>query len=236
MSDYDSIALFYDAIHGDRQRTIKLIYQLIKQNHPQAKTLLSVGCGTGSICQFLAKHYQLTGVDISEEMLVQARKKVRKGKFYCQDMRYLFLPEQFDIIVCLFGVVNHLLNLNDWEHFFYRVKKQLKPGGVFVFDILTELAYYNLIFNSPLVIEQKKMTTVCDISSDDDGGTLWKTRGIDKRGKKDTLLFESEIRQTAFDIDRIKQILTPIFSEVLVFDPEQDEVTESSELIYFLCC
>src|SRR3990167_9241090 len=136
MADYDPVAPFYDKIHGNRRQTIKYVKQLIKTYHSKAKTLLSLACGTGTICKALSGRYKITGVDIASGMLAMAEKKMPKLDFYQQDMVQLKLDSKFDVIVCLFASVNHVLAFDDWERLFANVKAHFTPGGIFIFDIL----------------------------------------------------------------------------------------------------
>lgn len=235
MSSYDSIAPFYDQIHGNRRATIKFIKHLIKQEQPRARTILSVGCGTGTICSALARHYEITGTDISEGMLEEARKKLPKTLFYQQNMTQLSLGKTYDVVLCLFGVINHLLTFEEWKTFFLRVRDHLNPGGVFIVDILTELCLYNLILNSPLIVRDKKFAVICHIGLGENDEIQWDVKGYKIKKQRETLLFDSIIRQISFDYVRIADALKDVFSEVTLLDPEHNEVTENSELLFFVC-
>lgn len=235
MPSYDSIAPFYDRIHGNRKSTIKFIKRLLKETYPNAKTLLSIGCGTGQICKALMRRYKITGTDISAEMLREAKKKLPKVEFYQQDLVQLSLPENYDIIVSLFGVLNHVLDFTDWKTFFQKVANHLNPGGIFVFDILSELCLYNLIINSPLIVKDGKLIVICDIAADEDGTTIWQTKGYQVEKNKQHLLFNTSVQQISFDVEKIAHALKEVFTTVSVMDLELGEVSERSELLYFVC-
>ena len=237
MTGYDPIAPFYDKVHGSRKQTITYIKQLLKAYHPKAKTLLSLACGTGEVCRAFKRRYKITGLDISKQMLEVAQKKLPKVKFYHQNMVDLNLDEKFDVVLCLFASINHVLEFNDWESFFGRVKAHLNPGGIFIFDMMSELCLYNMVLNSPILTRTGKMVTVGDIEmfGEEGEGTIWRVKGFNVTRNEQTELFSSSVRQTSFDYERIYQALSQHFDEVLVEDPEQGEVTERSELLYFVC-
>lgn len=73
---------------------------------PPPASILDVGCGTGSLSLLLARlNYQVTGIDLSEAMLAQARKKVERDgysvAFKLMDAFEPNLPGQkFNVIVC----------------------------------------------------------------------------------------------------------------------------------------
>ena len=79
-----------------------------------ARSVLDVGCGTGSTTLAAARAAgasgQSTGVDISEPMIAVARARAERegaaATFVCADaQRYVFEPERFDLIMSRFGVM-----------------------------------------------------------------------------------------------------------------------------------
>ena len=93
------------------------------------KTILDAGCGAGRDSKYLFDNgFEVTGVDLSEEMLVAA-KKISKARFLLRDIRDTgFSKGFFDGIWCY----NALLHLNekslkDAVKEFCRV---LKAGGI----------------------------------------------------------------------------------------------------------
>ena len=76
--------------------------------------VLDVGCGPGNVAKQLlaAKTLQITGIDLSDEMVRLAAANVPTGKFLCQDIRQAEFPSrQFDAVVLSFSIVH----LNDAE-------------------------------------------------------------------------------------------------------------------------
>ena len=70
---YRIFADFYDAYAGGFSDDLEFYRNICQPDD----TLLEIGCGTGRILQILLqKNCQITGIDISEEMLETARKKL----------------------------------------------------------------------------------------------------------------------------------------------------------------
>ena len=103
--------------------------------------VLDLGCGPGLYCSRLARRgLQMTGVDFSPGSLAYAREQAcREGlstEYICQDYTALDLEPRFDaayIIYLDFGV----LATPERDAFLEGVRRALKPGGRFAFDVVT---------------------------------------------------------------------------------------------------
>ena len=126
--DYPGWAEFYRALLG-------------RAGISQGK-VCECACGTGSLTVLLAAMgYQMTGVDISADMLFEASQKARRQgamiPFVKQDMRQLRLHRQMDAVLCTNDGVNYLENPEELADFFRAAYLSLRPGGALVFDIST---------------------------------------------------------------------------------------------------
>lgn len=124
--DFDTIAANYDRMN--RLMTLGLDRRwrrlAVKGLHGK---VLDIACGTGDMCLLLAKQgCTVTGVDISEEMLTIAKRKVEGIAWRVADAEHLlFEDESFDAVTCAFGVRN-FVHLGKGLSEMQRV---LKPGG-----------------------------------------------------------------------------------------------------------
>jgi ubiquinone/menaquinone biosynthesis C-methylase UbiE len=96
-------------------------------------------CGTGGLTVPLAARYDMTGIDLSEEMLSQAVPKAKSAgrnvRFVRQDMRRLRLMRPADAVLATCDGINYLLKDNDLAAFLNAAFHALKPGGALAFDI-----------------------------------------------------------------------------------------------------
>lgn len=144
MSAYDALAASYDGLMADgayRRRAAFLARRLRKSPIP-VETVLDLGCGTGTIACLLAKKgYQVLAADGSEEMLTQAAAKAagleRPPLFLHQAMPRLRLAQPADAVVSTLDSLNYLTAERDLRETFRRVRRWLKPGGSFLFDVNT---------------------------------------------------------------------------------------------------
>lgn len=107
-------------------------------------------CGTGSLTLPLYHMgLQITGVDISQDMLWQAAQKARKDgaaiPFVKQDMRDLRLHRPMDAVLATCDGVNYLTKDEDALAFFQSAYQALRPGGGLFFDVSTPYKLENLL-------------------------------------------------------------------------------------------
>lgn len=95
----------------------------------EVKTLLHLGCGSGIHDYNFKKHFDVTGVDISESMLEFAKKVNPELKYLYGDMRTLRLKESFDA-VAIVDSIGHMVTLEDLQKAILTAYKHLKVGGV----------------------------------------------------------------------------------------------------------
>jgi len=235
MTNYNIFAKFYDSVMGDRSAVASVIKKFILENNPKSKKILEIACGTGAILKYLSKKYKVYGLDISEEMLSVAKKKVPKAKLSHQDMRNFKFSEKFDVILCLFDSINHIIKFSDWEKVFINVQKHLNKGGIFIFDINTEKKLKRISAESSFVQEFGKNYMIMDITNQGRGIVNWNIKIFERRNNNDHIVVEENIKEKSYPIRKIKRSLQEIYSEIKVFDQKQKQTSENSERIYFIC-
>src|SRR5215472_8420549 len=154
MAVYDLLAPHYDAVTGDSAPEASFLQHIIERRHGQAATLLDLACGTGGITALLAGAYQVSGLDISPGMLAMAREKLPGGtRLYLADMTSFRLNASFDVIVCAYQGINHLLSLAAWERTFDRAWAHLNRDGLFVFDVIT-VSHLDQLAAGPRIVQE----------------------------------------------------------------------------------
>jgi trans-aconitate methyltransferase len=117
----------YDAKHSFVYEKGKGVVELLA---PQpGERILDLGCGTGALtAEIAASGADIRGIDSSEEMISQARKKFPALKFQVLDARELPFRAEFDAIFS--NAVLHWIP--EPEKVIAGVAKALKPAGRFV--------------------------------------------------------------------------------------------------------
>jgi SAM-dependent methyltransferase len=105
------------------------------------RTILDLGCGTGNHAIPLAQRgYRVTGVDLAEDMLQQARLKAHslpteQITFLREDLRLFSLPRKFDAALMMFAVLGYSTTNEDVLAALNSVSRHLNPGGLFICDV-----------------------------------------------------------------------------------------------------
>ncbi len=102
--------------------------------------VLEICCGTGRLTVPLAKAgVDITGLDLSANMLDRAREKAREAGvdilFIRDDMRTFDLDSQFDMIFIPFNSLQGVFAWEDVVDALARVHQHLAPGGLFLLDV-----------------------------------------------------------------------------------------------------
>lgn len=104
------------------------------------RVLADLACGTGNstVPWTRQKGWTVIGVDRSRPMLREARKKSKRVRWICQDLRELDLTEKADVATCHFDAINHILTARDLQAVFKKISRILNQGGLFQFDLNTD--------------------------------------------------------------------------------------------------
>ena len=144
MSAYEALAFSYDSLTHDipYEQMLSYMEALLQKHQIRPQTVLDLACGTGSMSVLLAKKgYQVLAADLSEDMLAMAWEKAAVLEnppfFICQSMQELRLPDTVDWVVCCLDSLNYVTKPAAVQRTFQRVFDNLRPGGLFVFDIRT---------------------------------------------------------------------------------------------------
>ena len=157
--EYKKLPEFFDAhnIGEDTDEKNAVIERLLKKH--KIKTVLDLTCGTGCQVFYLAKRgYKIIGSDFSPDLLKIARKKAKKEKldlkFIDGDMRTTKVGS-FDAVITMFNAVGHLTKAG-FEKAMRNINKNLKDGGIYVFDIFNLEALTEEVVSNFSMYKHKK--------------------------------------------------------------------------------
>jgi len=144
MEAYHELAGCYDRLTWDVDypAVVDFYFQILEREGLRPRTAVDLACGTGSVTVLLAQRgLQVTGVDMSWEMLCQAQQKAQEQGvqplFICQKLQQLRLPRGVDLAVCALDSLDYITDTADCQRAIERVYRALNPGGCFIFDVNT---------------------------------------------------------------------------------------------------
>jgi ubiquinone/menaquinone biosynthesis C-methylase UbiE len=124
---------YWDA-HATSQREASeaLVDQLVERIATKGGRILDVACGPGATTKRLMRSYapdMITGINISEAQIAEARKRAPGCTFHRMDATRLEFPAgQFDAVIC----VEAAFHFNTRDTFLRETLRVLRPGGSLV--------------------------------------------------------------------------------------------------------
>ena len=240
---YDLLAPFYDTINADisYSKWADFIEKILnKECKCSPELMLDLGCGTGKMTLELASRgYDMTGIDISPEMLDIAREQAEKQGYdilwLSQDMREFELYGTVDAAVSCLDCINHLTKPSDVKKTFDLMHNYLIPDGIFVFDINGKAKFENIYADRSYVMEETggvciwqnyydTKTKLCDFYI-----TLFE-ECPDGRYER----YDDEQRERMYTLSDMKKMLEKSGFEFIgaYSDFDFSEATDNSERIY----
>ncbi|MCQ2399028.1 MAG: class I SAM-dependent methyltransferase [Clostridia bacterium] len=147
MEAYKTLADVYDLLQSDELVKKEKSFALKAVKKAPVPVGVDVGCGTGEITRALKDGgYDVTGTDVSSEMLSVAVRKSEGINYYLQSAENFSGFDGLGFITAVNDVVNYLSE-KKVTAFFKRAFGCLRCGGVFAFDISSEEKLKNVLGN-----------------------------------------------------------------------------------------
>ena len=240
---YTAFASVYDRLMADVDYNgwARFYHTLMERYGVARGKVCECACGTGSLTIPLARlGNQMTGVDLSPDMLFEASQKARKTgamiPFVKQDMRSLHLHRQMDAVLCTNDGLNYLKDAAELTDFFRAAWVALRPGGGLFMDVSTPYKLENVLGDHFIGDETE------------DIAYLWQNRynrahayvdlnlAIFVRQKDETYVRIGETqRQYAHSAERLTSLMEAVgFTDIRVYADKKLHAPSSRELRWFL--
>lgn len=223
-SQYSSLARVYDALNFgcDYKGYAEYLNKEIRDNEKaNTSLLLDLACGTGKLTLLMSDMgYDMTGIDLSEDMLSVAREEsAKQGKtdilYLCQDMRSFELYGTVDGCICCLDSINYLTKIGDVKKCFSLVYNYLIPDGVFVFDINTPYRFEKVYGNNDYILENEgslcawqneynEKSKICrfylSVFTENSDGTYTRSDEMQREKCYSRLSIEKALRECGFEV------------------------------------
>ncbi len=214
MKSYGEFAHIYDKLmHADvnYEHWADYIENIFDMYNINPSLVCDLACGTGNITIPMAKRgYDMTGVDISEDMLNIAREKSTGLDilYLNQSLTKLDLYGSMGAFLCMIDAFNYILSPKLLQNTFKKLKTCfMDPDALLIFDISTHHKLKNVIGNNTFIHSTK------------DVFYSWQNRFIEDKNMSDMMLtfftkgksgynrFEERHLQKAYTEEEIKYLL-----------------------------
>jgi SAM-dependent methyltransferase len=154
----ETYSKYYNLLYKDKNyhEEYKYISELLeKHGNGRKKNILDIGCGTGKHLSYFKKDgYTVSGVDVSENMIIEAKKYLQQEEnlLCCKASEFKF-NRKFDAIISLFHVMSYQTGNDELEKTFQTISEHLIDDGLFIFDFW----YGPAVLTDPPVVKIKRL-------------------------------------------------------------------------------
>ncbi|MXV14245.1 class I SAM-dependent DNA methyltransferase [Hufsiella ginkgonis] len=135
---FEDYSNYYDLFYRDKnyEKESGCVIALLKDLSPGAGTLIELGSGTGNYSHYFAEAgYHVTGIEKSRPMIERSKmKSIQNFEPLLCDMVSFDLDREYDAAVSLFDVMCYLTEDEELISCFNSISRNLKQGGVLIFD------------------------------------------------------------------------------------------------------
>lgn len=158
---FSGSAELYDLLYEDKNYEKEVEFIEKQFGADKSKKILELGCGTGNYLKiFFEKNYNITGLDISKEMLEIAKKKCDCDLIQ-EDIKNFKIDKKFDVILIMFDVLSYINKNLDVENVLNNVRNHLNENGLLIFQVWNGLGVlYNKLEKSIKEAENEKIKII----------------------------------------------------------------------------
>ena len=241
---YERFAYVYDELMKDApyEKWLMILTAKLEQYGIGGRKVLDLACGTGEMTVELAQHgFEVTGVDLSDEMLLVANEKaVKLGlsiPLFQQNMAELEGLGQFDCVTIFCDSLNYLRDEEDIVKTFSRVHEHLKDGGLFMFDIHSLYKMEEIFSDHTFAVNGEEVSYIWDCFPGEEPYSVEHDLSFFVRDDESGLYdrFDELHYQRTYPVEQYKKWLEQsgfTVSEILADLEEAPLVTETERILF----
>lgn len=239
---YNEFARIYDELINEDIDYIQIsnrILEICNEQGIKFDDYLDLACGTGNVTAKLANKFKdAIASDLSEDMLSEAKIKLKKEKvkckLLCEDMTNFDINKEFNLITSVLDSSNYIIEDEDFYDYFMSVKNHLKEDGLFIFDINSYYKLSEVLGNNIYTYSEDKIFYSWENVFEDDIVNMYLTFFVKKGDLYER--FEEEHRERAYTETYIESLLDAVgFTLVAKYEGyTNNEVKDDSERIVYV--
>jgi SAM-dependent methyltransferase len=243
MDTYNIFLEYYDKIvrwiNSPLEDEVEFLNTLIKKYIKKENTSISIletACGTWTVAKEFEKlWYNIIWLDINPKMLELAKNNLAEENLVLWDMTIFSLEKSFDVVLCNYNSICHLLTWQEWQNFFKMSYNHLDKWWMLIFDINTLYEFENItrdfaqfynFWEDTVCLEMFKKTWFYE----------WIVKIFKKSPDWRYDLITENVKENSFPTEIIKKELKNKWFKILeMIDFHYWEVNQESERVYFVC-
>lgn len=236
---YKDFAYIYDKLSFDLEyeKYSQNIKNLCDLYHIKKDKMLELACGTGMLTQYFFDEFShIDALDLSKSMLEVFSSKFQKEhvSLYNYNMVDFINEDSYDLIVILLDSINYLKDENDLKRLFENSYKNLKEGGLLVFDINSSYKMSEVFGSNTFVYEYEDIFYTWDNIKEGDIVDMELNFFVENEDGSYKRIIENQIERY-YSIDFCVDILKDKnFKDIRIFDEDtMGEVKNDSLRILF---
>jgi len=238
---YETFAFVYDEVMDDALYQQWLDFSL--RHLPKATNqVLELACGTGALAvEFAKKGFDVTGLDLSEEMLTLASDRAIQEdvsiNWVAGDMLDLTDIGKYQAVTCFSDSLCYMQDATQVQQVFKGVYQLLEESGTFIFDVHSIYQIDEVFPDYSFHDQTEDFAFLWDSYSGDSSHSIehFLTFFVKKEGEMFER-FDELHKERTYSLEMYRKMLTEVGFKVEVFaDFMDDEPMETSKRWFFVC-
>lgn len=238
---YETFAFVYDEVMDDSLYQQWLDFSL--RHLPKATNqVLELACGTGALAvEFAKKGFDVTGLDLSEEMLTLASDRaIQKDvsiNWVAGDMLDLTDIGKYQAVTCFSDSLCYMQDATQVQQVFKGVYQLLEESGTFIFDVHSIYQIDEVFPDYSFHDQTEDFAFLWDSYSGDSSHSIehFLTFFVKKEGEMFER-FDELHKERTYSLDMYQKMLTEVGFKFEIFaDFMDDEPMETSKRWFFVC-
>ncbi|MDT2662306.1 class I SAM-dependent methyltransferase [Enterococcus hulanensis] len=238
---YETFAFVYDEVMDDSLYQQWLDFSL--RHLPKATNqVLELACGTGALAvEFAKKGFDVTGLDLSEEMLTLASDRAIQEdvsiNWVAGDMLDLTDIGKYQAVTCFSDSLCYMQDATQVQQVFKGVYQLLEESGTFIFDVHSIYQIDEVFPDYSFHDQTEDFAFLWDSYSGDSSHSIehFLTFFVKKEGEMFER-FDELHKERTYSLDMYQKMLTEVGFKAEVFaDFMDDEPMETSKRWFFVC-
>ena len=232
---YEDFSYIYDKLSFDidYEGYAKNILNLVDKYNINRENMLELAAGSGMLTHYFFDEFKnIDALDISPDMLNVFAEKYDDDKvnLIYYDMVEFENPDKYDLIVILLDSINYVTDPKELQKLFDNCYKNLKDGGLLVFDINSEYKMKEVFGSNCYVYEYEDIFYTWDNFYEDDLIDMHLNFFVENKDGSYDRIYEYQLERV-YTIDQVSQkVKEARFHDIKIYDEDDFGPIKSDSL------